>query len=273
MTLEDHIGDIVEKGCAAAGVSTQAAAKAAGLSEAEFGTFLKDGHSSKKPNYTALATLAKLNPTKLEGIANGWLPATPDLSIWRELRQITTPDDDMTVNCYLVWDEITHEAALFDTGFDAQPVFDLIEKNGLQLQHVFLTHLHSDHIGALDAIRAKYPKVHLHANSETFPPQHRNRANDFIHLGNLRLSNRETPGHSKEGASYIIGNWPEDAPYVVIVGDALFAGSMGRGFQSWDLAKQKVREQILSLPPDTLICPGHGPFTTVAEEKEHNPFF
>jgi len=48
---------------------------------------------------------------------------------------------------------------------------------------------------------------------------------------------------------------------------------MGTGNQSWELARQKVREQILSLPPDTLICPGHGPLTTVAEEKAHNPFF
>ena len=60
---------------------------------------------------------------------------------------------------------------------------------------------------------------------------------------------------------------------VAVVGDAIFAGSIGRGNQSWDIAKQKVREQILSLPPATLICPGHGPLTTVAEEKEHNPFF
>ena len=48
---------------------------------------------------------------------------------------------------------------------------------------------------------------------------------------------------------------------------------MGTGFQSWDLAKQKVKEQIFTLPPDTLICSGHGPLTTVAEEKAHNPFF
>ena len=67
--------------------------------------------------------------------------------------------------------------------------------------------------------------------------------------------------------------WPEDAPHVAIVGDALFAGSIGRGNQSWELARQKVREQIFSLPPDTLLCPGHGPLTTVAEEKAHNPFF
>ena len=60
---------------------------------------------------------------------------------------------------------------------------------------------------------------------------------------------------------------------VEFVGDSIFAGSMGRGNQSWELARQKVREQILTLPPDTLVCPGHGPLTTVAEEKEHNPFF
>ncbi len=71
----------------------------------------------------------------------------------------------------------------------------------------------------------------------------------------------------------IVGNWQEDAPLIAFVGDAIFAGSMGNGNGAWDLARQKVREQILSLPAETLICPGHGPLTTVAEEKEHNPFF
>ena len=60
---------------------------------------------------------------------------------------------------------------------------------------------------------------------------------------------------------------------MAMVGDAIFAGSMGRGNQSWDLAKDKVRENIFSLPPETLICPGHGPLTTVADEKANNPFF
>ncbi len=118
-----------------------------------------------------------------------------------------------------------------------------------------------------------FPKAHVHSNSKT-APQQRNRANDFVHLGSLRITNRETPGHAEEGVTYIVGNWPDDAPHAAIVGDAIFAGlPIGTGFISWDLAKQKVREQILSLPPDTLICPGHGPLTTVAEEKAHNPFF
>jgi glyoxylase-like metal-dependent hydrolase (beta-lactamase superfamily II) len=60
---------------------------------------------------------------------------------------------------------------------------------------------------------------------------------------------------------------------VAVVGDAIFAGSIGRGNQSWELARQKVSEQIFTLPPATLICPGHGPLTTVGEEKANNPFF
>jgi glyoxylase-like metal-dependent hydrolase (beta-lactamase superfamily II) len=92
-------------------------------------------------------------------------------------------------------------------------------------------------------------------------------------LGSLRITNRDTPGHAEDGVTYIIGNFPDDVPHLALVGDAIFAGSIGRGNQSWELARQKVREQILTLPPETLLCPGHGPLTTVAEEKAHNPFF
>jgi len=73
--------------------------------------------------------------------------------------------------------------------------------------------------------------------------------------------------------TYLIGNWPDDAPHVAVVGDALFAGSMGRVPGDAAAAREVIRRQILSLPPDTLLCPGHGPLTTVAEEREHNPFF
>jgi glyoxylase-like metal-dependent hydrolase (beta-lactamase superfamily II) len=189
------------------------------------------------------------------------------------LRRITTTANDLTVHCYLAWDEVSREAALFDTGWDAAPVFQLIQDNGLELRHLFLTHTHEDHVAAMGAVRAKFPKVHLHTNAKSAPPQHRNRANDFTHLGSLRLTNRDTPGHAEDGVTYIIGNWPDDAPHAALVGDALFAGSIGRGNQSWDLARQKAREQILSLPDETLLCPGHGPLTTVGEEKAHNPFF
>ncbi len=273
MNLEDHLGDIIRKARTAANVSTANAAQAGGLAEADFNSLEETGKISSTVNFSALAPLLGLNAAKLQKIASGWMPEQPDLSQWRELRRITTTANDTTVNCYLVWDEVSREAALFDTGWDAAPILKIVEEEQLQLKHLFITHTHEDHVAAMGAIREKLPKIFIHTNSKTALPQHRNRANDCIHLGSLRISNRETPGHAEDGVTYLVGNWPEDAPHAAIVGDAIFAGSMGRGNQSWDLAKQKVRENIFSLPPATLICPGHGPFTTVREEQTTNPFF
>jgi glyoxylase-like metal-dependent hydrolase (beta-lactamase superfamily II) len=255
------------------GVSAAAAAQVAGLSEGELKALETSGMIGKRPNFAALAAALGLHAGKLESIAKGWLPAVKDLSAWRELRVFTTTDGGMAVNAFLVWDEVTRDAALFDTGWNAREALAAIEANQLLLRHLFITHGHHDHVAAVDAVRAAFPKVRLHSGSRTAPVDQRNKPNECVQLGSLRITHRETPGHAEDGVTYLVGNWPEDAPHVAIVGDAIFAGSMGRGNQSWELARQKVREQILTLPAETLLCPGHGPLTTVVEEREHNPFF
>jgi len=273
MNLEDHLGDIIRKARGMSNVSPEAAAKASGLSASEFAALEESGKAEGRINFSELASLIGLHADKLESIAKGWMPTEKDLSVWCELRMLTTTANGTTVNCYLIWDEVSREAALFDTGWDAEPILKLLSENQLTLRHIFFTHTHEDHIAALGAIRQQVPKVRLHSSAKSAPVEQRNRTNDFIHLGSLRITNRDTPGHAEDGMTYVIGTWGGDAPHVAIVGDAIFAGSIGRGNQSWDLAKQKVREQIFTLPADTLICPGHGPLTTVAEEKAHNPFF
>jgi glyoxylase-like metal-dependent hydrolase (beta-lactamase superfamily II) len=273
MNLEDHLGDIIRKARAMSGVSATTAANAAGISEAELSALEETGRAGPRPDFAALANLIGLNPARLAAIADGWLPAPKDLSRWRELRVFTTAGEGLTVNCYLVWDEVTRDAALFDTGLDAKPILDCIAENQLQLRHIFITHSHWDHVEALPKIREAWPKARVHSGSKSAPVDQRNKPSEIVPLGGLRVTHRETPGHAEDGVTYLVGNWQEDAPHVAIVGDAIFAGSIGRGNQSWDLARQKVREQILTLPPETLICPGHGPLTTVAEEKAHNPFF
>ena len=273
MMLEDHLGDIVRKARLAAGVSPESAAQAAAISSAALEGMEESGQAAAGVDFAGLAKPIGLDGRKLAGIAQGWRPQPVDLSQWREFSPITTRGASYSVNAYLVWDEVTKEAALLDTGWDAAPALEIIEANQLQLKHLFITHTHEDHIAGLAVIREKHPKVRLHSGSKHAPPDQRNRANDFIHLGSLRITNRETPGHCEDGVTYIIGNFPEDAPGVAVVGDCIFAGSMGRGNQSAELLRQKVREQILSLPPATLLCPGHGPLTTVEQEKANNPFF
>jgi glyoxylase-like metal-dependent hydrolase (beta-lactamase superfamily II) len=243
MNLEDHLGDIIRKARAMSDVSEAAAAQAAGLTPAELAALEESGTAAK------------------------------DLSGWRELRVFATAAEGLTVNSYLVWDEVTREAAVFDTGVEARPVLDCIAAEGLALKHIFITHSHWDHVQALPQLRAAFPKVRLHTSNKNAPVDQRNKPSEIIHLGGLRVTYRETPGHAEDGVTYLVGNWQEDAPHVAFVGDAIFAGSMGNGNGQWALARQKVREQILTLPADTLLCPGHGPLTTVAEEQTHNPFF
>jgi hydroxyacylglutathione hydrolase len=273
MNLEDHLGDIIRKARKAANVTPDAAAKAAGITADELSALENSGQPRGKINYAALAQLLYLNPAKLESVAKGWVPSPKDLGIWREMRVISTEQGGNTVNCYLVWDEVSREAALFDTGWTADPIFKIIDDEKLQLKHLFLTHTHEDHIAAMDTIRERFPKIFIHTDAKSVPPQHKNRRNDCVHLGSLRITNRETPGHAEDGVIYLVGNFPEDAPHVAIIGDTIFAGSMATGFISWDTLKERVRSQIFSLPSDTLLCPGHGPLTTVSEEKEHNAFF
>jgi len=273
MTLEDHVGDIIRKARAGLGIASQPAASAAGLSTDALAELETSGICSGRPDYGKLAELLKLNAKKLEAVANGWQPAQPELETWREIRRVTTNEHGMDAHCYLVWDEVTREAALFDTGWNADPALKLIEAEQVNLTHVFLTHSHPDHVGGLEGVRGKFPKFRLHTDSSSAPPQHKNRRNDCIHLGSLRITNRLTPGHAEDGVTYLVGNWPEDAPHVAIVGDAIFAGSMGGATGQFEEARKHIREQILVLPLDTLLCPGHGPLTTVAQEREHNPFF
>src|SRR5512135_2185952 len=148
MNLEDHVGDIVRKARAMSRVSATAAARAAGLTEEEVATLEDSGRAQRKPNLAALAELVGLHPGKLKAIADGWLPAEKDLGVWRELRCITTDTGGMAVNCFLVWDEVSRDAALFDTGWEAGPVARLVAENQLQLRHIFITHGHGDHVAA-----------------------------------------------------------------------------------------------------------------------------
>lgn len=273
MMLEDHAGDIIHKARTTAKVPLATAATAAGLSPAELERLEATGACEQKPDWNALASVLGLHGSKLEAVAHGWLPQPPELRRWRELRPITTTQGGNTVNCYLLWDPSTRSAALFDTGWNLAPIQELIEENRLELKYLFLTHSHQDHVAALKILQITWPNVVLFFGPLNQCPALNKLLTGFMTLGSLCISARETPGHSEDGVTYVINNFLGNPSPVAMVGDCLFAGSMGRGFQSAKLLKQKVQKHILSLPAETLLCPGHGPLTTVAQEKAQNPFF
>ena len=186
--------------------------------------------------------------------------------------QANTTYGDMTVNAYLVWDEETKLAAAFDTGADAMVLIDEIKKRGLTLQDVYLTHTHIDHVTELDRLLEKAGgSVGVHVNeAEALEGAVPFKPGVTFSLGRLHIETRDTSGHSAGGTTYHIHGL--DVP-LAIVGDALFAGSVGGIRTDYKAALQRIRDNILSAQDNTILAPGHGPLTTVGQEKQHNPFF
>ena len=272
MQLEDHVGDICRKSRIQSGVSLKDAAYEAGLSEEDMEQWEDQGEIQASVKLEALAAFLGLNPEKLLLIAGGWVPRQVDLNQWSKLSVITTAQS-FDVNSYLIWDPETRNAAIFDTGWFADDIFSLVKKEQLMVQYLFITHMHGDHVAALGEIRKRWSQVHVLSNNDGAPAKNRIKANQLVEIGRLKVEPRFTPGHAEDGVTYVVEGWGQGVPPVAIAGDAIFAGSMGKDFSTANIAHLKVREEILTLPEDSLICPGHGPLTTVSEELEYNPFF
>ncbi|MBX3732450.1 MAG: MBL fold metallo-hydrolase [Verrucomicrobiae bacterium] len=273
MNLEDSLGDILRKARLSNQVGSAEAAAAAGLATDAYEQMEATGTAASGTRFEPLAALLTLSGPRLEGIAHGWRPEPVDLSQWQGLEVITTEGDGMTVNAFLAWDPGTHAAALFDTGFEDAPIVELIARHQLHLQQVFITHAHGDHVAALAPLRERYPAARVHSGSSRAPADQRLTDGAKYAVGSLQVTHRATPGHAEDGVTYVVTGWGGGAPSVAVVGDAIFAGSMGGAREQLPLARRRVREMILSMAEATLICPGHGPLTTVGQEKLHNPWF
>jgi hydroxyacylglutathione hydrolase len=265
--LEDLFEDIVGKAQRGLQVSDQDLCQRAHLDPKELG-LLKKG-SGKPAAVPELATALGLGPKALaDSYSSSWYPT--DVPAIDGVKQFNTPLMDMTVNAYLLWDPETKEAAVFDTGADAKELLAFVDSSGLTVKYLFLTHTHQDHVADLGAIVKKtHPEV-FSPDLERLPETKIAREGDRFHMGKLRIETRLTNGHSPGGTSYVVEGLKNT---VVVVGDSLFAGSMGGAPSNYQKALRNNLEKLLSLPQDTLVCPGHGPLTTVANEREHNPFF
>lgn len=273
MNLEDSLGDILRKARISNQVTVEAAAGAAGLSIDAYGHLEDTGTVPEGIHWGPLGDLLTLSGGRLAGLARGWRPAPVDLSQWQGLEVITTAGEGMTVNAFLIWDPATRAAALFDTGFDAAPIEELLARHALHLAHIFITHSHPDHVAALGELRARHPAARVHSGSLKVPVEQRLAPGAVTPVGALQVAHRPTPGHAVDGVTFVVTGWSNGAPPVAVVGDAIFAGSMGGARDQLPLARERVRGMILSMAENTLLCPGHGPLTTVGQETLHNPWF
>ena len=265
--LEDGFTDIIGKAQRGQSITDEALAGLTGISLPAIQS-LKAGNLDEAA-LTKVAGALGLGANALLALAKGTHQPTP-VAEPEGLACFNTVFEDMTVNSYLVWDPSTREAAFFDTGADGQPMLDFAAAHDLKVKQIFITHIHSDHVLDLDRLLEKtgaHARVCVKeplAGAESFEP-----GRSFT-IGNLTVETRETSGHAAGGVTFFVGGL--DQP-VAIVGDSIFAASMGGGMVSYADAVRNNREQVLTLPDATILCSGHGPLTTVGEQKTANPFF
>ncbi|HYQ83331.1 MAG TPA: MBL fold metallo-hydrolase [Rubrobacter sp.] len=193
-------------------------------------------------------------------------------------------------NCYIIGDQESGVGAIIDPGDEAARIAMAVEQTGLDIGSIIVTHAHIDHVGAVAALTDEYACPGLmHAGAEAMLEALPTQAmmmgirfgkvpgvdryledEDIVEVGELRLRSLYTPGHAPGHLAFYL----EDEG-LVLSGDALFAGSVGRvdlPGGSMEVLMQSIEERLLTLPDETVVYPGHGPQTTIRNERTTNPF-
>ncbi|MCB1106057.1 MAG: MBL fold metallo-hydrolase [Opitutaceae bacterium] len=268
--IEDNFDDVINKTQRGLQITDEDLAARADISVDDL-TAVKGG----KALFGVIRRVARhlnLGPDALEVLAKkAWYPEQPNFP--RGFAMYNTVFEDMTVNAYLIWDPRTKQAAAFDTGADCSAMIDTIKHEGLDLRYIFITHTHDDHIADLAKLAAAAPKAEIWAGElepVDFPGAQTFKENAHFHIGEIAIKTLFTWGHSPGMTTFFVTglSWP-----LAIVGDSIFSCSMGGSPTHFADQLRNNKEKIIPLPKDTVIAPGHGPLTTLAQEKTHNPFF
>jgi hydroxyacylglutathione hydrolase len=264
--LEDNFADVIGKAQRGLGLSDSEVAEKARV-DASALRKLRGGEFDELALFRVAPVLGLGARALCDLAQDQYQPASQEID---GLAVFNTLFHDMRVNAFLVWDPRSRQAVAFDTGANCRGMLALISKEDLTVKLILLTHAHPDHIADLATlVKGTGAPVYI-SNRESTPGAEQIAEGREFEVGALKIKSLLTWGHSRGGMTYFVTGL---ARPIAVVGDSIFAGSMGGGNVSYKEAVKNNLEKILTLPDETIICPGHGPLTTVSDEKEHNPFF
>jgi glyoxylase-like metal-dependent hydrolase (beta-lactamase superfamily II) len=272
ITLEDELGDIMQKARDGKSWSQADLAIATDIALADIQRMERYDLIPPESTIAKIAFVLDLHAPSLVQIANGqWVPRkqepnSPDY----ELVCLEVLMGSYQVKCYLIICKKTKTTAIIDTGANPGAIISKCRELGVKPDMILLTHAHPDHAGGLGELDKEFACPSWIDAKEPMPSGSRDlrivEDGQLIALGEQTIEVLATPGHTPGGVSFRIGD-------SVLSGDAIFAGSMGRANTSWQGLFQSITKRLLTLPDHIQLFPGHGPATTVGEEKQNNPFF
>jgi len=276
--LEDEFGDVVGKARRGLGLTVEELAVRTNVPARSIAEFEAYKARPTPEEVARLAAALSLREGPLGELAReAWEPRPITLAWERwEVCSMTLQDSTgFTSNTHLLWRQPGGEAIIVDPGFEPGKIRRSVTDQGLAPRYVAVTHGHHDHVGAARQLAEHYgvPALIGEEDLELVPRGDRARLHKVAEgerfaLGDAEFEALAAPGHTAGGRCYRV-------PGACFVGDTLFAASIGRTFggpPDYPGHLATIRAKILAMAPDTRLFPGHGPGTTVAEEREHNPF-
>ena len=272
--LEDELGDVVEKAMLRAGLTEESLAEQAAVPLPKILDAIDYRPDLTCDELRRMAAVLRLNEVGLCALGTGKYPRPEPGALPFCLWPLRMPHGIGVANAYLVSECGTGRAVLFDTGAGIEALQSVWPPSIAAVDGVFLTHVEAEHAGGLCEVVARY-RV-----SGAYIPQGASARcgrgigeGEVRSFGGLEITAYSTPGHAAAHNCYLVRSpAAHRGGALLISGDLVFAGSVGRAFFSFEQLQQHVRRMLTLAPPRTVIAPGHGPLTTVENELRYNPF-
>ncbi len=272
--LEDELGDVLEKAMKHARLTEHDLSSRSGVPAEKIHDAIDYRYDLTAAELHQLAGALCLNEIGLSALAQGRYPLPEIAGLPFCLYPLRMPHGIGVANAYIVAECALSTGLLFDTGADVTLLRRVWPKNIRKLEAIFITHAETEHAGALQGILAEFGSVPV------FRPEGAQIEGALaigegarLTFGNFEVRTLRTPGHVEAHNCYVVSTpkLPTAAP-LLIAGDVLFAGSVGAPLYCRDRLSENLRRLLDQIPASAVVAPGHGPLTTIANERRYNPF-